>query len=96
MAEATDDSCAKTHTARIAQALGDHASDAPIGRLRPRSDHGSSRSSPPQRRQRQLQYERYYAGDAVRTGASIYTMSDQASLLAMIERALLMSPEQSN
>jgi aromatic ring hydroxylase len=38
--------------------------------------------------QRQLQYERYYAGDPVRTGASIYTMSDQASLLALVERAL--------
>jgi anthranilate 3-monooxygenase (FAD) / 4-hydroxyphenylacetate 3-monooxygenase len=38
--------------------------------------------------QRQLQYERYYAGDPVRTGASIYTMSDQATLLALVERAL--------
>ena len=32
----------------------------------------------------------------VRTGASIYTMSDQASLLAVVERALRMSPEHSN
>jgi len=46
--------------------------------------------------QRQLQYERYYAGDAVRTGASIYTMSDQASLRAVVERALRLSPERSD
>src|SRR5579863_387349 len=46
--------------------------------------------------QRQLQYERYYAGDPVRTGASIYTMSDQTSLLAAIERALRLPPEHPN
>jgi aromatic ring hydroxylase len=46
--------------------------------------------------QRQLQYERYYAGDPVRTGASIYTMSDQAPLLAVIERALRLPPEHPN
>ena len=33
--------------------------------------------------QRQLQYERYYAGDPMRTGASIYTMQKYDSLLAM-------------
>ena len=38
--------------------------------------------------QRQLQYERYYAGDPVRLGASIYLMQDHASLLAMVDRAL--------
>jgi 4-hydroxyphenylacetate 3-monooxygenase oxygenase component len=40
--------------------------------------------------QRQLQYERYYAGDPVQMGASIYTMLDHAALLAMVERALRM------
>jgi 4-hydroxyphenylacetate 3-monooxygenase oxygenase component len=38
--------------------------------------------------QRQLQYERYYAGDPVRLGASIYLMQDHAALLATIDRAL--------
>jgi aromatic ring hydroxylase len=46
--------------------------------------------------QRQLQYERYYAGDPVRAGATLYTMSDQASLLAVVERALGMDPANSN
>jgi 4-hydroxyphenylacetate 3-monooxygenase oxygenase component len=43
--------------------------------------------------QRQLQYERYYAGDPVRTGASIYTAQDHKSLLARVERALRLSPD---
>jgi 4-hydroxyphenylacetate 3-monooxygenase oxygenase component len=38
--------------------------------------------------QRQLQYERYYAGDPVQTGASLYKMWDHAALLAMVDRAL--------
>src|SRR5580658_2322335 len=38
--------------------------------------------------QRQLQYERYYAGDPVQMGASIYKMWDHAALLAMVDRAL--------
>jgi 4-hydroxyphenylacetate 3-monooxygenase oxygenase component len=38
--------------------------------------------------QRQLQYERYYAGDPVRTGASLYLMGDHKSLLDEIDRAL--------
>ena len=38
--------------------------------------------------QRQLQYERYYAGDPVRMGASIYLMQDHAPLLATVDRAL--------
>ena len=38
--------------------------------------------------QRQLQYERYYAGDPVQMGASIYTMLDHTALLALVERAL--------
>jgi aromatic ring hydroxylase len=38
--------------------------------------------------QRQLQYERYYAGDPVQMGASIYTAQDHAALLATVERAL--------
>jgi aromatic ring hydroxylase len=38
--------------------------------------------------QRQLQYERYYAGDPVRLGASIYGMQDHTALLAAIDRAL--------
>jgi 4-hydroxyphenylacetate 3-monooxygenase oxygenase component len=42
--------------------------------------------------QRQLQYERYYAGDPVQMGASIYTMQDHASLLALVDRALRMPP----
>jgi 4-hydroxyphenylacetate 3-monooxygenase oxygenase component len=40
--------------------------------------------------QRQLQYERYYAGDPVQMGASIYSMLDHTALLAMVERALHM------
>jgi 4-hydroxyphenylacetate 3-monooxygenase oxygenase component len=43
--------------------------------------------------QRQLQYERYYAGDPVQMGASIYTMLDHTALLALVERALRMTPE---
>jgi 4-hydroxyphenylacetate 3-monooxygenase oxygenase component len=43
--------------------------------------------------QRQLQYERYYAGDPVRMGASIYTMRDHSPLLAAIDRALRASPD---
>jgi 4-hydroxyphenylacetate 3-monooxygenase/anthranilate 3-monooxygenase (FAD)/4-hydroxyphenylacetate 3-monooxygenase len=42
--------------------------------------------------QRQLQYERYYAGDPVQTGASIYRMSDHAALMAMVDRALHLPP----
>src|ERR1700726_848668 len=38
--------------------------------------------------QRQLQYERYYAGDPVQTGASLYKTWDHAALLAMVDRAL--------
>ncbi len=38
--------------------------------------------------QRQLQYERYYAGDPVRVGATLYLSHDPADLLARIERAL--------
>src|SRR5579884_207309 len=38
--------------------------------------------------QRQLQYERYYAGDPVQTGASIYKMDDYAALMALVDRAL--------
>ena len=38
--------------------------------------------------QRQLQYERYYAGDPVQGGAATYRTFDQAKLLAMVERAL--------
>jgi len=38
--------------------------------------------------QRQLQYERYYAGDPVQMGASIYTMFDHTTLLEAVERAL--------
>ena len=38
--------------------------------------------------QRQLQYERYYAGDPVQTGAAAYRMFDHASLTAMVDRAL--------
>jgi len=43
--------------------------------------------------QRQLQYERYYAGDPVRLGASIYLMQDHASLLAIVDRALRLAPD---
>lgn len=43
--------------------------------------------------QRQLQYERYYAGDPVRTGASIYAMQDHKPLLAAVDRALRISPD---
>jgi len=38
--------------------------------------------------QRQLQYERYYAGDPVRTAATLYLKHDAAPLLARIEKAL--------
>jgi 4-hydroxyphenylacetate 3-monooxygenase oxygenase component len=38
--------------------------------------------------QRQLQYERYYAGDPVQAGALIYTMQDHAALVALVDRAL--------
>lgn len=42
--------------------------------------------------QRQLQYERYYAGDPVRMGASIYTMQAYKPLLAAVDRALALPP----
>jgi hypothetical protein len=35
-----------------------------------------------------LQYERYYAGDPVRVGASYYLDHDVAPLLAQVQRAL--------
>jgi 4-hydroxyphenylacetate 3-monooxygenase oxygenase component len=38
--------------------------------------------------QRMLQYERYYAGDPVRVGASYYLDHDVGHLLAQVERAL--------
>jgi 4-hydroxyphenylacetate 3-monooxygenase oxygenase component len=38
--------------------------------------------------QRQLQYERYYAGDPVQTGAAAYRMFDHKALLALVDRAL--------
>lgn len=38
--------------------------------------------------QRMLHYERYYAGDPVRVGASYYNDYDVAPLLAMVKRAL--------
>jgi aromatic ring hydroxylase len=38
--------------------------------------------------QRMLQYERYYAGDPVRVGASYYLDHDVAPLLAQVQRAL--------
>jgi anthranilate 3-monooxygenase (FAD) / 4-hydroxyphenylacetate 3-monooxygenase len=38
--------------------------------------------------QRMLQYERYYAGDPVRVGASYYLDHDVAPLLAQVARAL--------
>ena len=41
--------------------------------------------------QRQLQYERYYAGDPVQTGAAAYRMFDHKALLALVDRALKMS-----
>jgi 4-hydroxyphenylacetate 3-monooxygenase/anthranilate 3-monooxygenase (FAD)/4-hydroxyphenylacetate 3-monooxygenase len=41
--------------------------------------------------QRQLQYERYYAGDPVQTGAATYRMFDHKALLALVDRALGMS-----
>lgn len=43
--------------------------------------------------QRQLQYERYYAGDPVQGGASIYRMWDHGALLAMVDRALSLPSE---
>jgi aromatic ring hydroxylase len=42
--------------------------------------------------QRQLQYERYYAGDPVRLGASIYLMGPHKPLLDEVERALALAP----
>lgn len=41
--------------------------------------------------QRQLQYERYYAGDPVRLLAGHYTGSDPAETTALVERALALS-----
>ncbi len=38
--------------------------------------------------QRMLHYERYYAGDPVRVGASYYADYKVAPLLAMVKRAL--------
>jgi aromatic ring hydroxylase len=38
--------------------------------------------------QRQLQYERYYAGDPVRTAATLYLKHDAAPFLSRIEKAL--------
>jgi aromatic ring hydroxylase len=38
--------------------------------------------------QRMLQYERYYAGDPVRVGATYYLGYDVAPLLALVDRAL--------
>jgi aromatic ring hydroxylase len=43
--------------------------------------------------QRQLQYERYYAGDPVQMGASLYKTWDHAALLAMVDRALSLPSE---
>jgi 4-hydroxyphenylacetate 3-monooxygenase oxygenase component len=43
--------------------------------------------------QRQLQYERYYAGDPVRLGASIYLAQDHQSLLDEVDRALRLSSD---
>jgi 4-hydroxyphenylacetate 3-monooxygenase oxygenase component len=43
--------------------------------------------------QRQLQYERYYAGDPVRLGASIYLMGAHKTLTDAIDRALNLPPE---
>jgi len=38
--------------------------------------------------QRQLQYERYYAGDPVQAGAAMYASQDHTALLGIVERAL--------
>ena len=38
--------------------------------------------------QRMLQYERYYAGDPVRVGATLYMRQNMDELLAMVKRAL--------
>jgi aromatic ring hydroxylase len=38
--------------------------------------------------QRMLQYERYYAGDPVRTGATLYMRQNVDELLALVTRAL--------
>ena len=38
--------------------------------------------------QRMLQYERYYAGDPVRTGATLYQRSNADELIALVQRAL--------
>ena len=35
-----------------------------------------------------LQYERYYAGDPVRVGASLYMRHDVDELMRLVERAL--------
>jgi len=43
--------------------------------------------------QRQLQYERYYAGDPVQMGASIYTIFDHSRLLGLVDRALNLPSE---
>ena len=37
---------------------------------------------------RQLQHERYYAGDPVRNGAATYLAYDKAECRALVERAL--------
>jgi anthranilate 3-monooxygenase (FAD)/4-hydroxyphenylacetate 3-monooxygenase len=37
---------------------------------------------------RQLQYERYYAGDPVRNGAATYLAYDKSECRALLERAL--------
>jgi anthranilate 3-monooxygenase (FAD) / 4-hydroxyphenylacetate 3-monooxygenase len=42
--------------------------------------------------QRQLQYERYYAGDPVQAGASFYATQNHADLLAIVDRALRLPP----
>lgn len=44
--------------------------------------------------QRQLQYERYYAGDPVQMGASIYAMQNHAALIALVDRAMHMPRSQ--
>jgi aromatic ring hydroxylase len=38
--------------------------------------------------QRMLQYERYYAGDPVRTGATLYQRGNSDELIALVQRAL--------
>jgi 4-hydroxyphenylacetate 3-monooxygenase oxygenase component len=43
--------------------------------------------------QRQLQYERYYAGDPVQLGASIYHAQDHTALMATVDRALNLASE---